>query len=972
MITIKMRNVALSVGILLLLALPGFLLFSQLFTDNPTEKKVLQAANLQTVILYPEADAYVDSDDPDSNYGSSTLLKIRDGNPDNNSDVKSYSFIRFDDSPYWNYHIESANLRLSVHDHGGYKGKVKIMDVVDIDSIWQESTINYNNKPDFVQTLATVQVTRDNENDENDGAAWNDNPVTDLTTALLKNQGKKFSIQIASDYLTRRRTQDNDGDGITEIDYNGSLGYYSREKGYNSNENHGPELEIIYDPTRPRVIPTPAPTEPPFVPGQCTYEASEIIIALDTSASMYGGSDIIPAKNAAKFLIDQLSANVHNRIGLVTFNSEANTTLHKLGLGNSHIQNLKSKVDQSVKGLGTCIQCAAHLADEELHDRSRPNTKKFVILITDGKANQIEGDLAKPKFKTGNNYNYAMQATYEEIVAAHERDNTIYMNVGYGTGGNGNFPNGAPDAFLQAIADATDGKYFKSPNIASLPDIYGEIRDAIGIGVGVISGLFFEDMDRNGIKATNEAKLSGWDAQLSGNGLINPLIEKTQNNGVYTFTGLCDGTYQLDAVMQLYWLLTSPINPSYYNVTLKDGKAVNSKNFGVVKGFRAAGSIINDINKNSKLDPGETTYKGPIAITSNSGSVNINSLNGTYEIIGLTPGTYTVSFGNLPKGYILIHPKNGPPPTYKFTVGPGCVTDFTTGASCDAIGNIINLNLAITDAIPWIQTQGMNMRIDKGFTNFVPSSPSCSGAFTSIPNASSSAGIIYTGDEKAEFGKGKSSESGWLVGGESFPQVFRTVRERLTTSYLSILGNIDKSGVELKNLVCNLNSCDLTADLPSGAYLVSENLNLNAYSFPASRNYIFLVNGDLTVSGNITIPKSSTAIFTASGNITIDSSVGSIPSCTASSNLQGIYSADKNFIIDGIDNCTVSNDKMLTVEGSIFVNAEIDNGIFINKRDLCNNNYNFPSIRLIERLDFIINSPNIIKRKGLIYSEEAP
>ena len=63
---------------------------------------------------------------------------------------------------------------------------------------------------------------------------------------------------------------------------------------------------------------------------------------------------------------------------------------------------------------------------------------------------------------------------------------------------------------------------------------------------------------------------------------------------------------------------------------------------------------------------------------------------------------------------------------------------------------------------------------------------------------------------------------------------------------------------------------------------------------------------------------------------------------------------------------------MLTIEGSIFVNAEIDNGIFINKRDLCNNNYNFPSIRLIERLDFIINSPNIIKRKGLIYSEEAP
>lgn len=947
-------------------------IYLRLTTKNPGGRKVLQSTNLQTVVLYPEADAYVDSNDPADNFGSATLLKIRDGNPDNNSDVKSYSFIRFDDSPYWNYHIESARLRLSVHDHGGYKGKVKIMDVVDSGAEWQEATINYNNKPDFISTLATVQVTRDNPNDENDGAAWNDNPVTDITNAVLKNQGKKFSIQIASDYLTRRRTQDNDGDGVNEVDFNGNLGYYSREKGYNSNDNRGPELEIVFDPTRPRVIPTPAPTEPPFVPGQCSYEASEIIIALDTSASMYGGNDIVPAKNAAKFLIDQLSANVHNRIGLVLFNSEANTILHKLDSGSAHIQNLKNKVDASVKGLGTCIQCAAHLADEELHDRSRPNTKKFVVLITDGKANQIEGNLAKPKFKTGNNYNYAMQATYEEIVSAFERDRTRYMNVGYGTGGNGNFPNGAPDAFLQALADATEGKYFKSPSIASLPDIYGEIRDAIGIGTGVITGMVFEDLDRNGIRATTEAKLSSWNVQLSGGGLQNPLTATTLNNGIYTLTGLCEGSYNLEAIPQLYWLQTSPLNPSFYTVTLNQGNTVNNRNFGMVKGFRAAGSIINDINKNKKFDPGETTYKGPITITSNSGTVNVNNVNGTYEIIGLTPGTYTVSFSNLPKGFILLHPKNGPPPAYTFTVGPGCTTDFTTGATCDAIGNIINLNLAITDSIPWIQTQGMNMRADKGLTNYVPSNPSCSGAFTAIPKASSSAGILFTGDEKAEFGKGKASASEWVVGGVSYPEVYQTSRGYLPTSYLSILGSIDKSGVILKNLVCNLNNCNLPSDLPSGAYKAFGDVKLNSYSFPANRNYLFLIDGDLTVSGNITVPIGSTALFTASGNIIIDSSVGEVPSCTASTNLQGIYSADKNLTIDGINDCTVSADKMLTIEGSVFVNAEIDNGIFINERDLCSNNYNYPSVRLIERADFIINTPSLLKRKSLTYTEEAP
>ena len=104
-------------------------IYLRLTAKNPGEKKVLQSSTLQTVVIYPEADAYVDSNDPADNFGSATLLKIRDGNPDNNSDVKSYSFIRFDDSPYWNYHIESATLRLSVHDHGGYRGKVKILNV---------------------------------------------------------------------------------------------------------------------------------------------------------------------------------------------------------------------------------------------------------------------------------------------------------------------------------------------------------------------------------------------------------------------------------------------------------------------------------------------------------------------------------------------------------------------------------------------------------------------------------------------------------------------------------------------------------------------------------------------------------------------------------------------------------------------------------------------------------------------------
>lgn len=268
------------------------------------------------------------------------------------------------------------------------------------------------------------------------------------------------------------------------------------------------------------------------------------------------------------------------------------------------------------------------------------------------------------------------------------------------------------------------------------------------------------------------------------------------------------------------------------------------------------------------------------------------------------------------------------------------------------------------------------MRIDSGFTNFVAGNPTCTGSFASVPNPPSlNPGILFTGDGRAEFGKGDSSQKGWVVGGTNYPEVFKTTSSRLPSSYASILASVNRAGTTIKNLtsVCsNLNNCTLPSNLPIGAYRANNDVTLNGYNFPNNNNYIFLINGTLTLNGNISVPDTSTAFFSASDNIVVNSNVGSTPSCSAASNLEGFYSADNDVTIQGINDCTVSADNMLTIEGSVFVNAEINGGRFINNRNLCGNNYNFPSISFIERPDFILNIPGLLKRKGFIFSEEAP
>lgn len=226
-----------------------------------------------------------------------------------------------------------------------------------------------------------------------------------------------------------------------------------------------------------------------------------------------------------------------------------------------------------------------------------------------------------------------------------------------------------------------------------------------------IRGTVFIDNDRNG---TNEGRFEGATMSLSGS---SGGTSTTNNNGFYSFFNRLGGGRRYTVTLAV---------PTGYQTLSSDSVATTlgpnrTINFRIARLYTISGNVFNDINKNRLKDADESNYQGQITMSTTGGVITVNA--GSFTIANLPAGTYTVSYTSpMPSGYQLVYPFNGPPPSFRVTVGPSCIVDVATGASCTS-GDIINLNFAITNSIPWIQIYGLDARLDHGFTSSIPSSP---------------------------------------------------------------------------------------------------------------------------------------------------------------------------------------------------------------------------------------------------------
>ncbi|MEX2013726.1 MAG: hypothetical protein WD896_00005, partial [Parcubacteria group bacterium] len=329
----------------------------------------------------------------------------------------------------------------------------------------------------------------------------------------------------------------------------------------------------------------------------------------------------------------------------------------------------------------------------------------------------------------------------------------------------------------------------------------------------------------------------------------------------------------------------------------------------------------------------------------------------------------------LPSSFLSTEPAGATSPSFTVTVGPACNVGSSRNASCSG-GSVSNLNFGVSFASPWIQSIGSNIRKDSGFSQQIPQNASC-GPYASLPGSGGSPGIIYSGDSTSNFGEGQASQTNWVVGGLTHPETYTPTRPNLIrTSYnylLSVAKQANITPIDIADYcgVGGINNCTLSATLPNGLYIANGNLTLvgGTYTFPVNKNFVILVNGDLTIRHRILVPGGSTATFSSSGNITVDRSVGQASASSTASDIEGFYSTDKNFISDGINNCGTGTDLRLNIAGAVVVNAALGGGTFQNNRNLCAGNASCPAFAVKERADFVLNAPEFIKHPSYIWQE---
>lgn len=411
--------------------------------------------------------------------------------------------------------------------------------------------------------------------------------------------------------------------------------------------------------------------------------------------------------------------------------------------------------------------------------------------------------------------------------------------------------------------------------------------------------------------------------------------------------------------------------------------------------YTISGNVFADLNSDG-IDSGESNYTGAPAINITSdddstgatvGTITYPS-SGSYLISNLPEGDYNITYTNPPtaSGYRVTYPNGVGSPSFLVTVGSSCNTNSNKNAICSPAGsgNITDLDFGINNSIPWIQSIGGNITgtsftTNNGvFNDQIPSGASQPYASV-IPGGAVTPGIIFSGSIDPSFGQGQASVNNWAVGTSTYPEVYTPpIPNTIKTSYNYMTALIQGSGITPTPICSGGGDCTLTFAAGShGVFSIDDDVNIlgsgspSSYTFPAGGQYVILVNGDLNIKTQLHVPIGGSVIFSSSGDINIDPSVGESSQSSSNIDLEGYYSADGNFIVNGTASCPAP-DNRLNAAGAIVANASLGNSGFVNNRDLCAGNLLYPVFTITERPDFILNSTDFLKSTRRVWQEIAP
>jgi hypothetical protein len=277
----------------------------------------------------------------------------------------------------------------------------------------------------------------------------------------------------------------------------------------------------------------------------------------------------------------------------------------------------------------------------------------------------------------------------------------------------------------------------------------------------------------------------------------------------------------------------------------------------------------------------------------------------------------------------------------------------------------------IANATWWIQTIGSDIRWDKVGAFEQPSFSIPAGNFISDKPAIGTWGIAFSMVTVLSHLNVGGGTDIYTENHVSVPTRFDLLKAAADAQGLT--SDLTEGNNATSNCRPSLGNCTLQNLVPIDAaggrvYVspVGQDVNLNTFDFSTAPtqigNYVFLINGNLTIRGDINVPVGSTVIFSVKGNIATGATTG-----TDITNIEGLYSTDGNFTLNTTGGCR----SPLNVEGTVIVNAARNGGVFTNtgNRDRCTAG---PIITFTERPDFLMNYPSFVKYTPKIWQEIAP
>lgn len=314
----------------------------------------------------------------------------------------------------------------------------------------------------------------------------------------------------------------------------------------------------------------------------CSITGTDTVLIIDKSNSMNWATSatdstprLVRAKQAAKNFVDLLAqqnsmlpADKKHKVSVVSFSNSALTTTD-VAL-TSDLNLVKQKIDAIVPGDDltgwTCIECGIKKANVQFTSGSqRTNLKNVAVLLTDGKANYLDGGTSQVEQAL------AEQKAMEAAMSAFYSSQTLYFTIGLGT------PNEINETFLRTMATQTGASYYYSPTASDLNGIYTSISQVIG--KGTVRGYVFHDLNKNGVYDSNEPRLSNWTITLRNQATSETKTLQTNANGEYSFTDVCDGTYLLSQTVLDGWQQHMPSDNAPYTITISNSNSQFDKFF---------------------------------------------------------------------------------------------------------------------------------------------------------------------------------------------------------------------------------------------------------------------------------------------------------------------------------------------------------------------------------------------------------